>query len=98
MQNIANAWFQKSRVSGSSRVFAQSLGLATSMSRLGLKDFGRDSSSADDLEVLHKVMLKYIPKRIGFSYKQYLNCRGDASPHRDLASPNRDLASPPIEI
>ena len=64
------------------------------MSRLGLEDFGRDSSSADDLEVLHKVMLKYISKRIGFSYKQYLNCRGDASPHRDLASPNRDLASP----
>ena len=27
-------------------------------------------------------------------YSQYLNCRGDASPHRELASPNRDLASP----
>ena len=26
---------------------------------------------------------------------QYLNCRGDASPHRDLASPHRDLAPPP---
>ena len=52
--NIANVWFQKSRVSSrsrnvqvsvSSRVFAQSLGLATSMSRLGLEDFDRDSSS-----------------------------------------------------
>ena len=55
LQNIANVWFQKSRVSSRSRhvqvsvlfrVFAQSLGLATSMSRLGLEDFGRDSSSA----------------------------------------------------
>ena len=33
-----------------------------------------------------------------------VNCRGDASPHRELASPHRDLASPsrfscpPIEI
>ena len=27
-------------------------------------------------------------------YAQYLNCRGDASPHRALASPHRDLASP----
>ena len=54
-QNIANVWFQKSRVSSRSRnipflilsrVFAQSLGLATSMSRLGLEEFGRDSSSA----------------------------------------------------
>ena len=25
---------------------------------------------------------------------QYLNCRGEASPHRDLSSPHRDLASP----
>ena len=33
------------QVSVSSRVFAQSLGLATSMSRLGLEDFGQDSSS-----------------------------------------------------
>ena len=24
----------------------------------------------------------------------YLNCRGDASPDRELASPHRDLASP----
>ena len=53
LQNIANVWFQKSRVSSRhvqvsvlSRVFVQSLGLATSMSRLGLEDFGRDSSSA----------------------------------------------------
>ena len=47
LQNIANVWFQKSRVSSrsrnvqvsvSSRVFAQSLGLS-------LEDFGRDSSS-----------------------------------------------------
>ena len=53
-KNIANIWFQKSRVSSrsrnvqvsvSSQDFAQSLGLATSMSRLGLEDFGRDSSS-----------------------------------------------------
>ena len=43
LQNIANVWFQKYRVS--SRVFAQSLGLATSMTRLGLDDFGPDSSS-----------------------------------------------------
>ena len=28
------------------------------------------------------------------TYNQYLNCRGDASPHRQLASPHRDLASP----
>ena len=34
---------RKVQVSVSSRVFAQSLGLATSMSRLGLEDFGRDS-------------------------------------------------------
>ena len=34
LQNIANVWFQKFR-----------LGLATSMFRLGLEDFGRDSSS-----------------------------------------------------
>ena len=27
-------------------------------------------------------------------YYQYLICRGDASPHRELASPHRDLASP----
>ena len=27
--------------------------------------------------------------------RQYLNCRGNASPHRDLASPHRNLASPP---
>ena len=26
---------------------------------------------------------------------QYLNCRGDASPHRELASPHRDLGVPP---
>ena len=25
---------------------------------------------------------------------QYLNCRGDASPYRELASPHQDLASP----
>ena len=79
MQNIANVWFQKSRVtprsrhvqvSVSSRVFAQSLGLATSMSRLGLatsmsrlglKDFGRDSSSgkyhheSDDVQSYLKI-------------------------------------------
>ena len=57
LQNIANVWFQKFRVSSRSRnvqvsvsspVFSQSLGLATSMSRLGLglEDFGRDFSSA----------------------------------------------------
>ena len=41
-----NVWFQKSRVSSrfrpiqvSSQVFAQSLGLATSFSHLGLEDF-----------------------------------------------------------
>ena len=37
--------FRKVQVSVSSRVFAQSLNLATSISRLGLEDFGRDSSS-----------------------------------------------------
>ena len=25
------------------------------------------------------------------NYNQYLNCRGDASPHQELASPHRDL-------
>ena len=29
----------------------------------------------------------------GPGYCQYLNCRGDASPHRELASPNRGLVS-----
>ena len=38
---------------GLARVFAQSLGLATSMSRLGLEDFGRDSSSGNFLFELH---------------------------------------------
>ena len=30
----------------------------------------------------------------GICHNQYFNCRGDASPHRELASPHRDLASP----
>ena len=32
--------------------------------------------------------------QVRLDYNQYLNCRGDASPHRELASPHRHLASP----
>ena len=31
-------------------------------------------------------------------YNQYLNCRGDTSPHRDLASPHRDLGFLPSRV
>ena len=31
-------------------------------------------------------------------YTQYLNCRRDASPHRELVSPHRELVSPHREL
>ena len=55
LQNIANVWFQKSRVS--SRVFAQSLGLATSIPRLGLEDFGRDTSSGLNVIIFFSIIV-----------------------------------------
>ena len=33
------------------------------------------------------------PYNLSTNYTQFLNCRGDAFPHRELASRHRDLAS-----
>ena len=46
--------------------------------------------------VNHWFKTSYKPNRTlnSHSYMQYLNCRWDASPHRELASPHQDLASP----
>ena len=56
----------------------------------------------------NKGLRKFSSRFLGFSWiilkmnkfllyycrNQYLNCMGDASPHRKLASPHRDFASP----
>jgi len=64
--NFVNIWFPKSRVSSFIGLdfFAQKsrshLGLATLMSRLGLGDFGRDSSSVNQLTASSNKILIHI--------------------------------------
>ena len=40
----------------------------------------------------------YCPVKFKFEKKQYLNCREDAPPHRDLASSNQDLGVLPSRV
>ena len=43
----------------------------------------------------YKLSVKFYTRNLSnICYSQYLNCRGDASPHRELAPPHRDLGVP----
>ena len=59
LQNIANVWFQKSRVSSRSRNVQVSVSSRVFAQILGLEDFGRDSSSDNIPQTPHCKFIKF---------------------------------------